>query len=202
MLQTCSNWLSRQESRAACLLASSIALLIVFNVCTRAMDRAVYWVDEAAIILMVWMLFLSMAVLLKQRQAVAVTVLVDTLPKRLRCAIGAFIDWMVLLFAMLLLVFCWRWYQPLELLHHGLDFDAFSAHTMNFIYQERANTLPMPKFWAWLIVPYFACSTLLHTLAHILSDPTGRHMHPILQQQPTVEPRNTAAHHLQGGKHP
>lgn len=176
MLGMFSDWYSRQERRAAGLLALVITALIVFNVVTRALNQAVFWVDEVAVFLMVWMLFLAMAVLLKERRAVAVTVLVDQLPPGIRRMVGMLIDWVVLCFAVALLVICWRWYQPLDLIRAGFDLDRFSAETTNFIYQDVATTLPLPRFWVWLIIPYFGCSVLLHTVANIVSDPLGRHM--------------------------
>lgn len=180
MLGRFSDWYSRQERRAAGLLALVITALIVFNVVTRAMSQAVFWVDEVAVFLMVWMLFLAMAVLLKERRAVAVTVIVDQFPPGLRRMVGVLIDWVVLGFGVALLVICWRWYQPLELLRVGFDLDAFSAQTMNFIYQDTASTLPLPKFWVWLVIPYFGCSVVLHALANILSDPRGSHMNRVV----------------------
>lgn len=176
MLQRISRSLCRLEQQAAGLCALLITALIILNVSTRAMNQAVFWLDEAAIFVMVWMLFLAMSVLLKQRQAVAVTVLVDLLPPAMRRMLGVVIDLLVLLFAVLLLAFCWNWYTPLDLLRHGFDMEAFSAATMNFMYQSRANTLPLHKFWVWLIVPYFALSVCLHSLANLLADPSGRHM--------------------------
>ena len=51
-----------------------------------------------------------------------------------------------------------------------------SAETFNFMYQEKAVTLPMYKFWAWLIVPYFALSLCFHTLVNLINDPRGHYM--------------------------
>ena len=176
MLKQLSDRLSRVERFLAGFCAVLITALIVFNVITRAMNQAVFWVDEIAIFIMVWMVFLSMAVLLKDRQAVAVTVLVDMLPPAMRRAVGVFIDLVVLAFAVLLVVFSWQWYAPLDLAGAGFDFSAFSAKTMNFMYQDRANTLALKKFWVWLIVPWFALSVCLHTLVNLLDDPRGHHM--------------------------
>lgn len=176
MLQQMSNHLSRLEARAAGFCMLLVTLLILFNVITRAMNKAVFWVDEAAVYLMVWMLFFATAVLIKRRTAVAVTVLVDYLPPAARRLVGVLIDWLVLLFGVLLLVFCWYWFAPVQLVQHGFDVASFSNDTMNFIYQERPNTLPIPKFWVWLIIPFFALSVCIHTLANILADGKGRYM--------------------------
>ena len=175
-LDRISAWHVRQERRAAGTLAFIIMTLIVVNVVTRFMNRALFWIDEVAVFLMIWMLFLATAVLLKDRKAVAVTVLVDLLPGSLRQVVGVLVDWVVLTFGVLLLVLCWRWYQPLALWQAGFDVETFSEATMNFIYQDMASTLPLARFWVWLVVPYFSCSIILHSLANILSDPTGRYM--------------------------
>lgn len=168
--------LSRLELTVAGVCASAVTLLIVLNVVTRALNLALFWVDETAIYIMVWMVFLGTAVTLKRRQALMVTVLVDYLPAGLRRAVGVFIDLSVLLFALLLIAFAWNWYSPLELARHGFDVAEFSAETMNFMYQERASTFSLPKFWVWLIVPYFGLSVAFHTLANLWRDPGGRYM--------------------------
>jgi len=176
MLQRFSNVLARLEETVAGLGALVITALIVLNVITRAMNQAIYWIDETAVFVMVWMMFLATSVLIKRRGAVAVTVLVDYFPKLLRRLMGVIIDWMVLSFGVLLLVFCWNWFDPIMLWRHGWDIAAFSSDTMNFIYQEKPNTLPILKFWVWLIVPYFAFSMVVHMLANIVADPLGHHM--------------------------
>ena len=176
MLKQLSERLCRFERFLAGLGAVLITALIVFNVITRSMNQAVFWVDEMAIFVMVWMVFLSMAVLLKERKAVAVTVIVDMMPQTLRRITGVFIDVMVLVFAVLLVIFSWQWYAPLDLAAANYDLAAFSAKTMNFMYQDRANTLDLQKFWVWLIVPWFAISVCFHTIVNLLDDPRGRHM--------------------------
>lgn len=168
--------LSRIELTVAGGCALAVTLLIVLNVVTRALNLALFWVDEVAIYVMVWMVFLGTAVTLKRRQALMVTVLVDYLPGGLRRVVGVFIDLSVLLFALLLIVFAWNWYSPIELARHGFDLGEFSAETMNFMYQERASTFSLSKFWVWLIVPYFGLSVAFHTVANLWNDPSGRYM--------------------------
>lgn len=176
MLQRLSNYWSKAEIALAGFGVLVVTGLIFFNMLSRAMNSAVYWVDEAAIFVMIWVMFLATSTLLKRRGAVAVTVLVDVLPAWARQAVGVLIDWAVLAFGLLLLHFCWNWFDPLTLWRQGWDLDAFAGETMNFIYQEKPNTLPFAKFWAWLIVPFFALSIVIHTLANIAADPLARHM--------------------------
>jgi len=175
-LARCSERLSRLELTVAGGCALAVTALIVLNVVTRALNLALFWVDETAIYIMVWMVLLGTAVTLKRRQALMVTVLVDYLPAGLRRPVGVFIDLSVLLFALLVIAFAWIWYAPLDLARHGFDLAEFSAETMNFMYQERANTFSLSKFWVWLIVPYFGFSVALHTLANLLGDPRGNYM--------------------------
>lgn len=176
MLQRISDGWSRAEAALAGLGALVVTGLIMFNVISRALNMAVYWVDEAAIYVMIWMTFFATSVLLKRRGAVAVTVMVDFLPQSARRVVGMLIDWSVLAFGALLFYFCWGWFDLPALWRSGWDVDAFAAETMNFIYQEKPNTLPMAKFWVWLIVPVFALSVVVHALANIVSDPRGRYM--------------------------
>ena len=176
MLQRISNALCSLELLGAGLAAAVVMALIVLNVVTRAMNMSLFWVDEAAIYVMVWMIFLATAVTLKRREALSVTVLVAYLPPRLRALTGVIIDFSVLLFAVLVLVFSWFWYAPLDLVLHGFDLAEFSAETLNFMYQEHANTFGLSKFWVWLIIPYFGCSVGLHALANLCTDPRGRYM--------------------------
>ncbi|QTF92169.1 MAG: TRAP transporter small permease, partial [Halomonas sp. BM-2019] len=66
-----------------------------------------------------------------------------------------------------LLWLCWRWYQPLALWQAGFDIQTFQGETFNFIYVENTSTLGIKKFWAWLILPWFAASLLLHGLVNL-----------------------------------
>ena len=176
VLQHLSDGLCQLELKLAGVAAAVVMALIVLNVVTRAANMSLFWVDEAAIYAMVWMIFLATAVTLKRRQALSGTVLVDYFPARLRAVVGVIIDLSVLLFGVLVLVFAWKWYAPLDLLRSGFDLAEFSAQTMNFMYQEHANTFGLRKFWLWLIIPYFGLSVALHALANLSADPRGRYM--------------------------
>lgn len=167
MLKRFSEGLARVEIIVAAILASVITGLIVLNIVTRALGSPLYWVNELAVHAMVWMTFLSTAVLLKRRQGVAVTLLIDVLSPRLQAFGKLFVDATVLFFAGFLLWLCWVWFDPLTLLYLGFDFSAFQMETFNFIYTERTNTLGLPKFWSWLCMPLFSLSLLMHGLVNI-----------------------------------
>jgi len=168
MLQRLSKGLARCEEITAAALAAAVTCLILTNIAFRALGSPLYWVSELAIYAMIWMTFLIAGAVLKRRQGIAVTLLSDLLPPAGRHLVGVAVDAMVLLFALLLVWLCWRWYQPLTLAQTGFDTQAFQGQTFNFIYAENTSTLGIKKFWAWLIVPWFALSLSLHGVANLL----------------------------------
>lgn len=168
MLQRCSAWLARYEEIAAAALAAAVTCLILTNIAFRALGNPLYWVSELAIYAMIWMTFLIAGAVFKRRQGIAVTLLSDFLPAKGRQLIGVWVDVIVLVFALLLVWLCWRWYQPLALAQAGFDIRAFQGQTFNFIYAENTSTLGVKKFWAWLIVPWFALSLSLHGVANLV----------------------------------
>ncbi|UYV18262.1 TRAP transporter small permease subunit [Halomonas qaidamensis] len=168
MLQRFSSRLARCEEIAAAALAAAVTCFILTNIAFRALGSPLYWISELAIYSMIWMTFLIAGAVFKRRQGIAVTLLSDLLPQTGRKLIGLWVDAIVLLFALLLVWLCWRWYQPLELAQAGFDTRAFQGHTFNFIYAENTSTLGVKKFWAWLIVPWFALSLSLHGWANLI----------------------------------
>ena len=173
MLQRLSLRLARYEEMTAAALAAAVTCLILANIAFRALGNPLYWVSELAIYAMIWMTFLIAGAVLKRRQCIAVTLLSDLLPATGQRAITLAVDAMVLLFALLLAWLCWRWYQPWALAQAGFDVRAFQGQTFNFIYAENTSTLGIKKFWAWLIVPWFALSLSLHGVANLLQSVQG-----------------------------
>lgn len=167
MLQRFSLGLARCEEITAAALAAAVTCLILINIAFRALGNPLYWVSELAIYAMIWMTFLIAGAVLKRRQGIAVTLLSDVLPPVGRKLIVLWVDVMVLLFAVLLVWLCWRWFQPLSLAQAGFDTRAFQGQTFNFIYAENTSTIGIKKFWVWLIVPWFALSLSLHSLANL-----------------------------------
>lgn len=167
MLRAFSETLSRVEMAAAAILAGVVTLLILLNIVSRSLGMAIYWVDELAIYAMVWTTFLATSVVLKRRQVIAVTILVDLMGRRGRAWMQCFADLMILMFALTLLVLCWRWLEPSTLYAHDFDIKAFQGDTFNFVYSEKTNTLGVRKIWPWLIVPLFAFSLAIHALSNL-----------------------------------
>ncbi|MCS2608704.1 TRAP transporter small permease [Halomonas dongshanensis] len=168
LIEQLSRAMARGEELAAAGLAAAVTGLILLNVAFRAAGHPLYWVSELAIYTMIWMTFLIASAVLKRRQSLTVTLLVDALPARARALMGALVDVVVLAFALVLVWLCWRWYQPLALWRAGFDVAAFQGETFNFIYAENTSTLGIKKFWCWLIVPWFALSLTVHASANLL----------------------------------
>lgn len=159
---------ARIELALAAALAVSITCLILLNVVTRSIGAALYWVDELAIYAMAWMTFLGASAALHFGQNVAVTILTDSLIPALRRITAKLVDLIVLVFALCMIWFCWRWFSPYQLALHGFDTEAFQGAVFNFIYAEPTTTLGIPKYWVWMVMWAFALGATLHSVANLL----------------------------------
>jgi len=168
MLSKISDQLARVELAMAALMAATVTLLILFNILTRSLGMAVYWVDEAAIYAMVWTTFLATSVILKKRQVIAVTIIADSLDENKKLWLRSFSDLMILIFGLSLIVLCLKWLEPIALIKSGFDVSVFQMETFNFVYAERTNTLGMLKIWPWIILPFFSLSLTIHALNNFL----------------------------------
>ena len=165
---------ARVEMFVAAVLAAMVSLLILFNVVTRAMRQAVFWVDEAAIYAMVAMTFLAASAAIERREAISITLIVDMVSARVQWFFWLFVDLVTLGAAALLLWACWIWFDPLTLIAVDFDLRAFRRETFNFIYAEPTSTLRMPKFWFWLVMPVFALGLTLHAVSNLIKTLAGR----------------------------
>ncbi len=160
---------ARVELWCAAVLALAVTLLILLNVVTRTMGNAIFWVDELAIYAMAWMTFLGASAAIHHRSSVAITMLPDALPLRFSNAIRKVVDVIVLLFALAMLMFCWRWFLPVDLALAGFDTQAFQGQTFNFIYAEPTTTLGIPKYLFWMVMWLFAIGATLHSAMHVFA---------------------------------
>lgn len=168
LLNSFNRRLGQLELALACGLGLAITLLIMLNIVTRSIGQAVYWVDEAAIAAMVWMGLLGASVALSNRSSIAVTILPDMLSQKPRYVLTLLVDVCVLVFAAIMLVLVWQWFDPVGLARAGFDTRAFAAETFNFIYTETTTTLVVRKFWLWLIMPVFSVCILIHGLTNLV----------------------------------
>ncbi|HJR69775.1 MAG TPA: TRAP transporter small permease [Gammaproteobacteria bacterium] len=159
------------EKRLLAALAGALVVLILLNIVTRAAGAALFWVDELAIYTMIWMALTGASAMVRMRTGVAVTLVIDILPRAYRRAANRIVDAILLVLALTLLVLCWQWYDPVALLESGLDLDVFAESTFKFIYIEPTSTIGIRKFWVWLAVPFMASAMTIHALANLLEGP-------------------------------
>lgn len=168
MLKSLSSVWAWMEIRLAATLAAVITLLILLNVVTRSVGSALFWVDELAIYAMAWMTFLGASAAVHYGNPVAITLLTDALSERAAYLVTKLVDLILLVVSLLMIWFCWRWFNPLELARHGFDVNAFQGATFNFIYAEPTSTLGLPKVWIWLVMWLFSFGLTLHSLSNLI----------------------------------
>lgn len=160
----------RVEIFAAALLVFAIFALILANIVSRTFGHPIYWVNEIAVLAMIWMAFLGASTAVHFKTAVAVTMIIDAVSPKAAIWLSFLIDLIIVGFCAFLLWSCWMWFQPLELISAGFDRRTFSQSTFNFIYSERLTTINLQKFWFWLIVPVFAATSFLHAVSNLISE--------------------------------
>lgn len=162
-------WSSRLVARAETLLlqllVGAIALLMIVNVLMRWFFVSLYWADEMAINLMVVFAFIGGSLMFAQRRHFSVTILREMLPPGGRRVLAGVIEALGLIFAAVLAYACWLWFDPLTLARADFDLRAFFRQTFNSIYQETTDTIGIRRLWFFLIIPVFAITLALHSLA-------------------------------------
>lgn len=164
-----SDLISSLEKTLVYIIVIALPLMVLINTFARAFRVPIYWMDELAILSMVWLTMLTMSLTLKSRDAVAVTMLQDiVLPHTLKL-MKVVVDLLILVFGLVLLALSYRWFDPINLARVGFDIQEFSGQTFNFMYQDTTTTLGLPKFWFWTIVPFAAFCTSVHALSNLLT---------------------------------
>lgn len=164
-----SDLLSSLERVLAYTIVIALPIMVLVNTAARAMRSPIYWMDELAILSMVWLAMLTMSLTLKSRDAVAVTMLLDVVSPSVLKAMKVAVDILTMVFGLVLLTLSYNWFDPLALARVGFNFQEFSGETFNFMYQETTATLGLPKFWFWTIVPFAAFCTSVHALSNLLT---------------------------------
>ncbi|MEX0729637.1 MAG: TRAP transporter small permease subunit [Aquisalimonadaceae bacterium] len=156
------------EKVVASLLIAAVAVLILLNVFTRYAGYALYWVDELAIYTMVWAALVAGSLSVRRRMLISVTLVIDVVGRRVQRAMLAANDVIMLVFSCFLIWLCWIWFNPWLFAQAGFDVGTFVMETGNFIYGEPTNTLGIRKVWLWLIMPVFAFTVTIHSLANTI----------------------------------
>jgi TRAP-type C4-dicarboxylate transport system permease small subunit len=165
-----SNGLLRVERLFLTGAMAVLMALILVNVVTRYTGMPIYWIDEAAVYLVVWLTFVGASVVSRLRLEFCVTFLTERLPARVEkiCAIVS--SFSVVLFAFMLLWICWLWMDPLGLARQGFDVKEYAAQSFNFLYTEHTQTLEWPMWALQLVIPLFGFSLSVHSLAKLMED--------------------------------
>ncbi|MBD9541453.1 TRAP transporter small permease subunit [Ensifer sp. ENS04] len=152
------------------MLAGGIVTLILLNVATRYMGHPIFWVDELAVYMMVAMCFIGTSLTIRRRLDFAVTFIIDMCGVSARRRVNASLTMVSVAYALFLCWCAWRMFDPVGLLAAGLDTAQFTTSTHNYLYSEPTQTLGFPKFWVLLVMPIFAITSLVHSLANLSED--------------------------------
>lgn len=169
-VQRVSGAILRAERLALMVLMGLLTLMILLNVTTRYSGMPIYWVDEAAVYLVVWLCFVGASTMTRLRLDFAVTLLTDAVGERHARRLKALSTACTLLFGGALLAMCWLWMDPVGIVRHGFDAREFAAESFNFLYTERTQTLDWPTWVVQLVLPLFALSFSIHAAANLVED--------------------------------
>lgn len=153
------------ETLALQLLVGAIMLLMITNVVFRWLFVSLYWADELAINLMVIFSFVGASLMFARRRNFAVTILRDNLGPGGQRVLGMIVEALGLVFAFVLGYACWLWFDPLTLVRAEFDLRLFFGQTFNSVYQETTDTIGLRRLWFFIIIPVFAVTLAVHSLA-------------------------------------
>jgi len=169
-IQRLSGAVLRAERLALMALMGLLTLMILLNVATRYSGMPIYWVDEAAVYLVVWLCFVGASAMTRLRLDFAVTLLTDTLGERMARRVKALSTACVFVFGCALIAMCWVWMDPVGIARHGFDAREFAAESFNFLYTERTQTLNWPTWVVQFVLPLFALNFTVHAAANLVED--------------------------------
>lgn len=150
LLGTASRRLAWAELLACKILIVLFTVLLVVNVTLRyGLNSPLYFAEELAVYILIWMAFLAISVSLHENTQIRLTLLTDMLPARGRKAALVLTDALV---AVMLAVILW----------HAVAW--IRSPSVEF---ELAITLGMGKTPFYAIVPLFCATALFHSLARL-----------------------------------
>lgn len=162
--------IARLEALSLKVLVASVLVLMVVNVASRALNSSLYWADELAINLMVIFAFVGSSLMFAQRRNFAVTLVSDAVSAKNRRRMSIFVQCVNVLFALFLAYATWLWFDPLTLMRNGFQLQDFFEETYNSVYQEVTNTIGVRRLWFFLVMPVFAFTLLVHSMACLIQD--------------------------------
>lgn len=151
-------------------LIGALTLLILFNVVTRYTGSPVFWGDEVAVYLAIWLTFIGASTMIRRRLDFSMTILTDKLGPRTAHAAKVCATVIVVLFAILLGYMCWLWLDPVGIAKAGFDARTHSGETFNFVYSDKTQTMAVPRWIFYLVLPLFSFTLLVHGLANLAEE--------------------------------
>jgi TRAP-type C4-dicarboxylate transport system permease small subunit len=151
-------------------MMAALAGLILFNVVTRYTGFPVYWGDEVAVYIAVWLTFIGASTMIRRRLDFSMTIMTEKLGPGAAHAAKVCATALVILFALLLGYMCWLWLDPVGIVSAGFDPRTHSGNTFNFVYTDQTQTLNLPRWMFYLVLPIFAATLLVHGLANLFED--------------------------------
>ena len=142
-------------------LIALFSLLLIVNVTRRYVFNApLFFAEELAVYILIWMAFLAISVSIHENTQVRLTMLLDALPPPLAHRITLLTETLVAGLLAVILVTSLKW---------------MGSPAVGF---ELALTLGLPKWPFFLIIPVFSAAALIHVLArlanpHRLVKPVG-----------------------------
>lgn len=170
LLRALSDAMLRLERLALMALVAGLAGLVLVNVGSRALGRTLAWADELAVLCMTFVAFIGAALMLRARIDPAVRILHEIAGPALLRALRVLVSALSALLGLVLLWLCWRWFDLPGLISAGFDIDTYEMTRFNFLYTEVTPVMGLPRFWFYLIVPWFALSLSLHALTNLAED--------------------------------
>lgn len=151
-------------------LMGLLTVLILFNVVTRYTGFPVYWGDEAAVYIAVWLTFIGASTMMRRRLDFSMTILTEKLGPAAAHATKISATAIVILFALLLGYMCWLWLDPVGIVTAGFDARIHSGDTFNFVYTDKTQTMNLPRWVFYLVLPLFSLTLFVHGVANLLED--------------------------------
>ena len=125
--------------------------LLLTNVVLRyGFSAPLYYAQETAIYILIWMSFLAIAATIARKEMISLTFAVDLLPTRLRLVVDIVVQLAIIAIMLILLRVSWVW---------------LNSPAVQF---ERALTLGQPKRYFYAVVPIFCALASFHSFANLL----------------------------------
>ncbi|MFN3276274.1 MAG: TRAP transporter small permease [Paracoccus sp. (in: a-proteobacteria)] len=158
------------ELRLAAGLLAALMCVILTNVVTRYAGIPLYWIDELAVLAMVWLAFIGASAMSRLRLDFAITFLADAAPAGLARIIRAGSILLVVLFGLAVAWMCWVWLDPVGFAQAGFDGRVLAGETFNFVYTETTMTLGWPRWAVMAVIPIFSVTLMIHGTASLLEE--------------------------------